>query len=1071
MRPAPLCRVLLTSLLAALAAGCPVEEEPVGDPPVPVITFDLARDSLVEVGTQITLRASVRNPDGSIPEAYEATWETEGGIICRSVSQRRVEPGTEEIVLDCHTTGGAWIHLLVISSHGHHTSGLGQALEFLVQGGPERELLSISTGQTLAVGERRPLVVVPFSRSQPNEVQRGFARSTVTYRSNAPSVFSVDADGVVTGLAPGSGMLMMSTPKNTTSIPVVVNTQPLGPPRAPGIYSLDGFLLPKTSPQPPMRFLMMAFQPRYDRRGYPAALGVPLGQGDGRLNFAPHGYPVYLSRWTGTGFGLERVSHFDDAPTRSRDTYNDVGRDLAFDEASDPWVVWTTRRPFLANPEVHGLRAVIAHRPRDGGPSSWVRRAVEPDLSVLTAAYGDSVLPREVTYMGPVHLLPRQGGGVWLAFWTGLAVGEECEEAVWLSEVTETEIKTELVSSLHTTGKPFEVRCFDNVGQDHFDQDEALVLVSRPGGERPDVVTRLFADTPGYRILRRTSGAWAHVLGGAKAQAYRPTGVDGVIYPKRLAVARAATPGAQEQIVFCQGGPNQAGLACVAPGIDRITPFFVEGPAEDRGRIFANKVNGRLLVGGDASLVVSQLYGPGMWQRLDYPTEPFVPEGGRLESLYARMGGSIASGDQFAMLIQGASGTQYWPTSDIAIQPAPPVPLSPTSPEHVGFTLGERARSWELATPLFTFPDGERIGIVDRGLGDFLEAVSFANDDLHVVRWAQPGAPFQIEPGTVLLRNSLRRITELFPVGGDVVGLDTQYLRSWRTADRGRSWTELLSAPLPPDRNPPIGSSMDAYISPGGTLWSLIGEGALATRSLQVRNILDGSMPTYHIVATSIPVTPLQFAPWNAQLGRSGDVATLFVPTQSPSGGTLTDWTVVLQQYSASGLQSERAVTFHPNSIDPVLMPRPARMADGTWLLGGWQGNSRTYGVWRVASGATEASFIPFNPRIDRIDLLPLGGQRVAAVYTRRVLAPYFDSTNVPTAIEWRLSEDGGQTWTAAAPVSSATGGFQRLVSSSVESGNGALLLVLARTQQLSSQAFLGYAEHVIVRLPLPAAP
>ena len=408
------------ALLTAVAfmAACDTSAEPPPDPPYPVVTILTPIPEIRAPGEASVVEYSVRNPDGTVPEHYQfsmlqpdANW---------AVTMTTVAPGHERVSIVAREGVGPYFFPYVmvrvcVPFDGDPCAGRSDVTApfayIVVAGGYAREVVAPFPEMALEVGERRPVLAFAGTAAAT------FATTPLTYSSGQPGVATVGAtSGEVIGVSRGVARLQVSAGAGAADVMVTVTEGDLGPPPATATLSGPFFFLPKVGLQGRMAV---------DGRGYPM-FGLELvptfaGSGSaGRTTAA-------LARWTGSGWGRERVS-------AAADPAANVG--VTVDADDHLWVIYQS-----------GLlkTAIVADRAATDPPGQWRRRLLSPEISAVTAA-GHHYLDPNV-YAGVQHLAitPRPGGGAWVAFRTYAAkiqsVEYNCAYATVLAEVTEAEVQ------------------------------------------------------------------------------------------------------------------------------------------------------------------------------------------------------------------------------------------------------------------------------------------------------------------------------------------------------------------------------------------------------------------------------------------------------------------------------------------------------------------------------------------------------------------------------------------------------------------------------------------------------
>ena len=260
-----------------------------------------------------------------------------------------------------------------------------QALRFW--GGPPSDLLFPFSAVTMGVGEVRPLEPLVVS------AYTGTSHEPATCSSSSAAVATAVASGsicTVTARAAGSATLTFTAGGVTRDRPLTVTAAALGPP---GVGAVAGL-----APQVATPGIML---PILRSQGEDIPANLLAADPGGAVAFAAaqaSRQPVF--RWTGTGFGYTFAS-----PPELETTFPGA---VAFDG-----------RGVLH--AVVGTGAVAAQGPADP-PGTW-RRVALPASAWVTGVErsqldDSSPIPRAPEGSAWFSLLPRSGGGVWVAWVT-----------------------------------------------------------------------------------------------------------------------------------------------------------------------------------------------------------------------------------------------------------------------------------------------------------------------------------------------------------------------------------------------------------------------------------------------------------------------------------------------------------------------------------------------------------------------------------------------------------------------------------------------------------------------------
>lgn len=327
------------AVLIAMLGGCgSCDEEPaVPEPVLPRATAWIPQADPVVVGTPARFTVTL-DWDGVDPRGWElyTSYDLPGQTL-RPPSEAVEWDGTSSVTVtlpsDEHGVAVASGFLYVckpgfVLLEGDCAYGALEPGRARIAGGDTAYLFTPAPEPVrLVTGERRPFHVTPIAyrpvsqRLGDNDVTYG--SDPVTYTSFEPSVVTVDADGVLTAVAPGTAVISASAGAVARNFQVEVVDGELGPPSA-GVHPMTSGLWPWSEPgssairQSPT---MIGIGPDGDLAVVGRILEAPDDTGE--VHIASHA-PVYLIRWTGSGFGYELLNAWHE---EAEEAYLGVGVD------------------------------------------------------------------------------------------------------------------------------------------------------------------------------------------------------------------------------------------------------------------------------------------------------------------------------------------------------------------------------------------------------------------------------------------------------------------------------------------------------------------------------------------------------------------------------------------------------------------------------------------------------------------------------------------------------------------------------------------------------------------------
>ncbi|MCC6622807.1 MAG: hypothetical protein IT385_16215 [Deltaproteobacteria bacterium] len=396
---------LALASLALLAPGCELfeEDEDPGPPAPPVFTvLAPAGPVVVAPGDPVTVRIAVRDEDGAAYEGYTLAWRFPfwfGLNPPGTCAASTVEPGVEECVYRTTQLGEQAVTLEVSRCTGtrkdpklHCATWTSPEAPVFVWGGPPRALHTPFRQAELVVGEARPLQAVVLTEGRPSHVPPSYAVAD-------PTRAEVDARGVVRALSPGETTLVITAGELRREVALVIRE---GEPAPPPLDAPVPVVRQGDDTVASTRMVEVGVNRRregtlaVDLEGRPWLVYRTSMVVDGLK--ATELRNAWVSTWTGSGFGFEAVGLGWDDVAYPR---------IAIDDRGTAWVLYHSRveRTF-------GLMRRV-------GPGHW-ERALLPGGSDASAPHlaseSGALLPEALSDRIPLALLPRDGGGVHVAY-------------------------------------------------------------------------------------------------------------------------------------------------------------------------------------------------------------------------------------------------------------------------------------------------------------------------------------------------------------------------------------------------------------------------------------------------------------------------------------------------------------------------------------------------------------------------------------------------------------------------------------------------------------------------------
>ena len=185
------------SLVAIALAACSSSTSPNG--PVASVKVSPSTDS-VAVGNTITLQATVMGPGGQVVSGQQVFWNTENASVATVTGAgvvTGVAPGTVQIAASAGGSSG--IANITVLPPPVASVSVAPPLDTIVLPG------TAQLSATVFDAQHNPL-----------------SGRTITWSSNMPNVANVDANGLVTGVAPGSAIITAGSEGQSGTATVVV---------------------------------------------------------------------------------------------------------------------------------------------------------------------------------------------------------------------------------------------------------------------------------------------------------------------------------------------------------------------------------------------------------------------------------------------------------------------------------------------------------------------------------------------------------------------------------------------------------------------------------------------------------------------------------------------------------------------------------------------------------------------------------------------------------------------------------------------------------------------------------
>jgi hypothetical protein len=1002
-------RALLLVLCAGLV-GCGDDPEEVYVPLPRVEGLNVDEPYYAAAGTEVVIDVTLRDEAGNLQDSPIEWFINPDSWL----GPRSPEWTTEQI--------GPGMHRVRITPHAAYTATY---VMVRVHGGTERAPESRDTLSARVVGYGgEPLEVLgyqPVIRMAPAERRAAHSFTLAGYPNGADqtirvsgddpttyqildtSVATVDAHGVITAVAVGTTSLVTTHGDRSQTVPVEITAQTLGPPGPDRDIDLA---LGTTNPWARLRNTGVDSRMVVDGRGYPHIAYEALKAQAGS---------VVIASWTGTGFGFETVS-------RPYEKVIDQPIKLAVDDSDRLYVVYLGPNGY-----------VLAERAASAGPADWTYRELDIDHPDAGAVGPGVETKGWATYVPlqahVVSVLPRPGGGVWVAYRTihhlpDHGVDVSCAQLVRLAEVTTSAITYHATVRDDRFTASSRLDCaYDRLVSDY----EPLALLAGTG-PAVDVVTTLpTVDADGLVRMRLAGAAWNREL-LLPAQDSVLNDVLGRPHDlRKVAVVRAREPGQVDQVVgaYC-AAPNSTDdgfLEIVAPGLGgRRWRVTAEIDACESMRAF--QAGPYLYFGGAQAGPVVRTW-PYGGDRIDDPFGGFAETP---EYFYTLEGSAVHGG----LLFEVFGGRLY--TNQL-----PPSPALPSGDELEGVRLGGDAQTPIVTTPPIVRADGSRLLLSDTASGALLTSTG-------------PGQPWSVvdrraDDATLA---DVRRIWAIPGVlFAERAGANTtpEFARS---LDGGATWLQWGSISE-------TQATRASLVTPEGQAFVVLDSaeiffaGAVGTSPLFVSlGDLPAALASTHQVMTGTN-GPVQ------GIVRRGDEILVVTVLRQNNNNTQH---VLVQRFGRTdgAALGYRLIDLGFPSYREIEVSRAAVDGTGAIYLPLWEPGhiafTRMLAVIDPASGGFTIETIASNGHLD-LRLERLADGRLAAVYSEAAAANR-------RQVVMRTRETSG--WSSATVV--RAGGRAQIVDAIAAEPGGGLLVVMGDNVALSRD--LAGADRVIVRVPNP---
>ncbi|HVK63538.1 MAG TPA: hypothetical protein VM694_03645 [Polyangium sp.] len=793
------------SLTTFLLLGCSSDKDNArtGEPPPPVFKWSTPDTFVVQkLGEPVTYTLTVTTPDGSpYPAEYSKDISFPRGENPQTV-MKNPSPGVYEISVSPSQVDEyvLTVHVGIFARPGEPVSGFARLDEspqlFVdVWGGAALDLSPDVGSLELAVGELRPVDgvgVAPLSGIDLSE-QSVIAGDDVELEVEDTSIARIGAKKVLEGVAPGSTGLLFHAGERVVRVPVTVTSKA------------------KTS-VPPESFVR--FNDEHTSEPM-TSIEPDSGAADGTIGVDPNGAPVFavklklsgvraqqtvfkggqrgagIRTWTGTGYGIERISAPWEDVTNTHVTVDEKGHIYA--------VFGSTTRG----------RFILVDRPGEGPFHEWRRRELDSTLDEMAGVGDSKAYQEELPHTQPV-LIPKPGGGVYVSyadtyeFRTARTLLRDeagntidCSFRVKLVEVEGDELRTKPVYRTDYRYSQASDCVFNYRLPLIPDPVRQLVLLPAASGEEgPTVVV---AGTP----LHAVNGEWVENT----ALDFQPSTNPDVPPPVAWALSGpgpvpSATGWYSAEVIF-----GQQGLASpknYANCFMELSPFA--NPMSTRA--------GDYLIGAGPKPRDFDVARVGSEGRCVSPMSVFRPPGGSVVDFLDT---------EYLRGLQGSPKRLYGLYEDSGSLAIASMPV-PQTPDGTGDLPSRIVRPelgpWDVVLPPVLTDDGSAVVITEGYTGNPSDAPTDAAFLLGGVFSASgPAAPFTHSGERPGFENSESAPLRLRVLGSDIYAFahDVGGLRVSKSTDLGTSWSSVALLPAAG-----VFSGLEAEVFPTGEAFAAI---------------------------------------------------------------------------------------------------------------------------------------------------------------------------------------------------------------------------------------------------------
>lgn len=702
---------LVCSLVLAGCSGCEDPEEAYLPQPH-VEGLETEAPYYVAAGSELVIDVTLRDDAGNLQDS-EVEWfiEPEAWLGPKGPewTTEKVEPGVHRLRITPHS---AYRRTYVMLRVYFGAESLPEAFDtptarVIGYGGEPREVLGYQPVIRMAPGERRAAHAFTLA-SYPggsDPTVRVSGDDATTYAVANSAVASVDADGVVTAIAPGTASLVVTHGAVSQTVPIEVTAATLAPPGPELAIETRSLAGSTASEWAPLMTSAEGTTLALDHGGYPHMVFLAR---------KAQASSVVVASWTGTGFGFETVSR----------PFEQVG------EGSVRLAIDGDDRLYVVYRDGVDLGFVLAERPARGGPADWTYRRLDLAHPAIEEVATRPVWESYVTLQRDIiTMLPRSGGGMWIAYRVvhGIAGSYgDCSELVRLAEVTPSQITYRDVR--HERYKASSrLECAYDRNVPYLDP---LALVAG-SGPVVDVMTTLPSnDSAGLVRLRSAGERWTSELllpeRDDQLDNYhgRPHDL------RKVAIARAREPGQVDRIfaAYCaRANSTENGFLLIVEVGNPSGRWFLGANHNPCESVHAFQTGPYLYLGGAAPGGFARTW-PFGDTRPDNALDAFADYPFEQSLEYARMEAVAVAGD---LLVQRIDSTLF-------TVPLPPAPAGPTGDELEGVRLGSEIRTPIVTTRPLVRSDGRRFVLSD--------TVTYVDDRISgtLMTSAGPGQPWTV---------------------------------------------------------------------------------------------------------------------------------------------------------------------------------------------------------------------------------------------------------------------------------------------------------------------------------------